>query len=267
MKNIRENVNAIKNHTASAITTVHAISFAIFDVGYIILDRFLKIYLPDIWWGDVLKAIFVAGAYIVIYQLVKCVYNRFISYSNPKFDIEGKWYHVHIPNDFFNNNIINRASLSAGITRIRRDLNDFTFSSENYDFTVETDFEGNMTVKSNGRLRTSWWTETSEICEGNDMDIVEIYKAHSERRQNIEIDECPVCHSKFEDKIILEEASDHRFGIHLYKIDTEKGLIVCDYSDCFPSLKSGKMYLYKNKEDRDNKIIEYFKDNHKKAVL
>lgn len=256
-----DSIDGIKNHTASAIALVHTISFAIFDVGYIVLERLLRTYLPDIWWAEVLKAIFVAVAYIIIYNIVKLVYNCLISVFKPKFDIEGEWYHVHIPNDFLNDNVIPRRSLSAGVTTIKRDLNDFTFDSYNYDFSVTRNDNGETAVIKGDELRTHWCTETSEICEGNDFNIVEVYRAHSNRRQTIEISECPICHSKFKKEKHLEEASDYRYGIHMYRIDAKNNIIVCDYSDCFPSLKSGKLYLYKTEEERNKKIIEYFKNN------
>lgn len=265
MKNRDQNldsVDGIKNHTASAIAIVHTISFGIFDVGYIILERVLRTYLPDIWWAEVLKAGFVALAYVIIYKIVKAIYNYLISLFNPKFDIEGEWYHVHIPNDFLNDNVVVRKTLSAGVTTIKRDLNDFTFNSDNYDFSVGKSDNGEVVVKQGNVIRTHWCTETSEICDGNDFNIVEVYRARSERRQTIEISECPICHSRFENEKYLEEASDYRYGIHMYRIDTRNNMIICDYSDCFPSLKSGKMYLYKTEEERNKKIIKYFENNH-----
>ena len=250
----KKDVNKIKNHTASAIAKLHGLTFICFEIAYISADKIVNVYLPDAWWGVALgilyDALSVAIIYWSIYYLLKYIYNKIID-RNTKFDIDGEWYHVHIPHIR-----TERPSLSAGVTYITRNLKDFTFYSLNYDFYVKN---GEVTQK-NDEWKTQWFTETSEICDdNNEIDIVEVYKAVSNEEQTIEVDKCPICKSCLTEAI--PESKEHRYGIHKYKIHKNQDIIVCDYSDCWPSLKSGKLYLYKDKAERDKKIREYFRCN------
>lgn len=245
-----ENINGIKNHTAQTIALVHSLSFGIFEVLYILLDYFLGMYLPDMLWGKLLEAIFCGCAYWCIYKIVKLVVEKMWISKKTKYKIEGIWHHVHIPHTW------DEKKLSAGKTTIKREVNDFTFSGENFHYNVE----GGKAVRKGIDTRTEWYTETSEICDdNNEMDIIEIYKAVSGEVQKIPSNECPLCKCKLpEDKERPEQAGRIRHGIHIYKIKKDKDEIVCQYSDCYPSLKSGVLYLYKDEARRDERIMEYF---------
>jgi len=168
----KDNVNQIKNHTAIAITVTHSITFGIFYILEILLSYLLKTLLPDGIWGTIIKAIFDAVTYGLLYMLVKFCYNKYIDLNKPKFNISGKWYHVHIPR-ILNSIDYSREYLSAGETVIMRDLNDFTFVGFNYDFALSL----NGKVEQKDKMwKTQWETETSEICDSsNQYDIIEVY--------------------------------------------------------------------------------------------
>ena len=249
-----EDIFDIKNHTADAIENVHNLTFIAFEsLVYIILDRivFSRI-LPDTVWSEILRAIIIAFGYIFLYKIVKKIYSKCIIKKHPIFNIDGdKWYHVHIPNSIGENQVIE--SLSAGTTSISRNLNDFTFKASNYRYAVK---DGNV-VKIREEATTTWCTETSEICDSNENHIIEVYRASSDGYMTTEIHNCPVCNRTFTRPKTIEETQQFRYGIHLYRIINENK-IICTYSDCWPSLKSGKLYLYRNKEERDRKIKRFF---------
>ena len=256
-----KSVEKIKNHSVEAVEKVHVRAFVLFElVVYILMERvlFSRVLVANEWyetlWCEIIRCIAFAGGYYVLFVLVKKYYSWKIIKDRPKFDVEGEWYHVHIPNKLGQNEI--KKPLSAGVTTIVRDLNDFTFKSENYKYVVED----GVVKQYSSEPSTTWHTETSEICDSNHYDLVEVYQAHSAERQTVRVEECPVCKQHFARAIDIPEAAEMRYGIHLYRIEPKKQRIVCDYSDCWPSLKSGKLYLYKNKADRDARIKEYFEN-------
>lgn len=246
-------VNNIKNHTAETIDKVNEVTFILFEIIiYIAIDRILldKI-LPSGIWSEIIRAIVFAVGYKAIYTLVKFLFNKAITKKYPRLDIDGQWFHVHIPNDLGENQ--KREKLSAGVTTISRELNDFTFSAENFRYTLQN----GSVVKLSAEPSTTWCTETSEICDGNETHIVEVYRATSDSNQVTEVNSCPVCSRHFSTPKKIEESIKQRYGIHLYRI-RNKEEIVCTYSDCWPSLKSGKLYMYRSEQKRDEKIKEFF---------
>ncbi len=259
MKKDREvkDVVDIKNHTADAIESVHAGSFIAFEIlVYIGLDRVvLGKLLPETIWSEILRAVAFALGYILIYTVVKRIYSAWIIRKRRILDIAGDepWYHVHIPDMSFSEDR-EITALSAGKTYISRNLNDFTFNAKNYKYTLD---ENGAVKKLDSEPSTTWCTETSEICEGNDIHIVEIYKASSHAAPTAEIHTCPVCKRRYSGAKTVSEAPRQRYGIHLYQIQ-DANKIICTYSDCWPSLKSGKLYLFRKEEDRDAKIREFF---------
>ena len=290
-KTKEKKIKDIKNHTAEAVEKVHIWTFAAFEIiVYIGLDRivFGRI-LPNSVWAEILRAVIFAFAYAILYRCIKFIFEKI---KQGKLPIEGKWYHVHIPNTELLGIQTKKETLSAGTTRVSRNLNDFTFLSNNYKYTVDytNNPEGNVVVvTNNGTLCTedrindeifytydrngkrnlyhldpctTWYTETSEICDGNDIDLVEVYKAQSTRKQTIAIQQCPTCGSEYAEPRSITEATEDRYGIHKYKLSSrDEREMICTYSDCWPSLKSGKLYLYRDRNARDNKIKEFFMDN------
>lgn len=258
-------VEKIKNHTAETIEKVHVCTFFVFDaLVYILFDRVVlsrvlsKYEILDTALGDVIGFIVFGVGYTVIFCIVKKIFNRCIAKNHPRFDIEGLWYHVHIPNRLGENSSV-KEPISAGTVEVSRDLNDFTFSACNFKYTVKDGAVFQIQREKN----TKWWTETSEICESNDFQIVEVYKASSEGKQTVKVEKCPVCGESFKEAREVEEATEYRYGIHLYDLNESKskGKIVCKYSDCWPSRKSGNLFMYRSEAERDAKIMEYFQGN------
>ncbi len=259
-KRAKKNVSNIKNYTAEDIHVVHKWTFIIFEaVVYIAIDRwFLARYLENNLWCEMLRAVVFAVGYMLINMLVKKAYNRIIVYRHPKLKIEGEWYHVHIPNSLSDRNEF-RESISAGTTTVSRKFRDFTFVASNYRYT----FSDGKVLKLDTEANTEWWTEVSEYVESNEFQIAEIYTAKTKKEQNVKITKCPVCERNFTDPRCITEATKRRYGIHLYSIKDRENM-VCEYSDCWPSLKSGTLYFYKSKEKRDKKIKEFFYEQNKK---
>lgn len=281
MKNTR--IEDIKNHTADTIEKVHAWTFTLFDIFVcILLDKVvLERFLPDSLWAEFIRAVAFAGGYYLIYLAIRFFLKVTTQSKHP---FEGKWYHVHIPNDALAADQARIERLSAGITHVARNLNDFTFVANNYRYTVDAD--GNLLVRIRESLCrekedevfyrtdpkgneikvladavTEWHTETSELCDGNEWDLVEIYKATSEEQQTLTIHECPTCGRRYGTPKVVEEAPRSRYGIHLYSVKDNGNQLVCTYSDCWPSLKSGKLYMFRSRSDRDAKIKEFFREH------
>ena len=131
-------IKKIKNHTADSIEKVHGWTFVIFEIiVYIAIDRILlDRFLPDNIWAEIIRAVAFGLGYFIIYILVKGAYGKF-GKSNLPFD--GTWYHVHIPDTSLLARQGHIESLSAGTTKISRNLNDFTFRGKNYRYTVDQD--------------------------------------------------------------------------------------------------------------------------------
>ena len=279
----KNGIKNIKNHTASTISWVHNLTFGLFDAFVcILLDRIiLERLLPNNIWAEIIRGCAFAGGYYAIYFIIKFILEKATKNSIP---FEGKWYHVHIPNNSLVVNQERIATLSAGVTNVSRKLNDFTFVSRNYRYTVDNnenlfvrirdtlckekaDEEFYRTDQNGNEIRvfaepdTKWHTETSEISDENGLDLVEIYKATSEQQQVLTIYECPTCRRRYNTPRVIDEAPRSRYGIHLYTVKENGDWLHCKYSDCWPSLKTGDLYLFRNRNDRDAKIQEFFREH------
>lgn len=276
---IREqDVAQIKNHTASTIEWVHGTAFLVFyffeTVLEYILEKIDANLIPDGGWGEALRIFLVvleyafgALAFMLVLHLIKHCYTLKLKMSKSKYDLPKEWYHVHIPQTGDGKINFTRANLSAGETLLCRNLDDFTFYGKNYDYTVE-----GTEIRRGEEVRTSWFTETAEICDDNETDIIEVYKAESTKEQTVHLDKCPLCTKKYDKDLILPGVGPgkFRYGIHKHDIKVKKAkdgserkYIECAYTDCWPSLKSGKLYLFDNPEDRDEKIKWYFAQQRK----
>ena len=274
----------IKNHTADAIEFVHDISFALFDIiiclalDSLVLDKFL----PNSIWGEIIRAIAFAGGYYLIVFIVKFFFEKT---SKKTHSFDGTWYHVHIPDTTLIEGQQNIVTLSAGTTLVSKNLNDFTFEAQNYKYTIDKDYNiivlddsgARYIEKDNGYFSpidqtrkncevylepsTRWWTETSEIVDEIGIDIVEVYRAESAENPTIAIQQCPVCKRRYTSVRTIDEAPRTRYGIHMYKMESDNNCIVCSYSDCWPSLKAGKLYLFRDKQVRDDKIKNFFRNH------
>ena len=91
------------------------------------------------------------------------------------------------------------------------------------------------------------------------------YNASTSTVANIVIDSCPCCKNKFDTPKTIVEAEKLRYGIHKLTIDktsykSKQGYtrINAQYLDCWPSLKSGELKLFRSEEERNKSIEAYF---------
>ena len=193
--------------------------------------------------------------YSILFFVVKLIYDFILKKKNDKLLIEGVWYHVHIPcymgmEDYSYN------QLSCGTTRVTRKLFDFTFVGDNRKFLL---CEGQIVKKDQNT--THWYTKATKISDENDFDIIQVYEARTTGTQQKEIKECPCCKSKFEEPVIIQEAERFRHGIHKISIidtDPKHIMMQAEYSDCYPSFKSGMLLFYRTEKERDDRVKEFF---------
>lgn len=260
-RKLLESIKKIQNHTASKIATTHGIAMSIFLVSSEILNYLVY---PELSEGVVKFIIMVfldAILYYVIYKITKTVIEYRININNPKFDIQGEWYHVHIPH-IWNEIDYSRVNLRCGFTIIKREMYDFSFSGENSNYCVE-----NGEARESGTpKKTTWNTIVSEMSEtlNDDYDIIEVYKATTTESSKLNFDKCPLCEMPLQKTL---DAGQNRYGVHKYKIelgayDEKLGYVkmTAKYSDCWPSYKNGELLLFRKKEDRDKMIVEYFEE-------
>ena len=271
-KRIKQNISEVKkqtNHSVNIVTKNHSIAFGIFFVAEKVIDYYFYPCIPD----GIVKIIIIALVALLLYPLIYFCVNAFmdmyIEKSKKKYDIQGEWYHVHIPHiaeeiDY------TREALSCGITTIGRELNDFALKGENEDYYVDAN---NQVVVRTGRT-TSRHTVISEISEDSncDYDIIQIYNSTTNVAPNITIRQCPCCGQEYDTPIRVREAATSRYGIHKYTVDSTSNIngkgytrIKARYVDAFPSLKIGELLLYRNKDERDARIKEYFAEKEQRC--
>lgn len=255
------------NHNADFVEKIHGIAFAFFVLIKALLDFWLFPLLPEISWVKILVVALVdIGLYSSLYFLVKWVYNKSIARDDRFRNLKGTWYHVHIPYTLGDVDY-NRSTLRAGKTTISRDLYDFTFEGTNWSYSADEQGE----IICNEHNPTRWNTVISELSTSRETshDVIQIYRATTDSRQVVHTNICPCCKQEFNGTIDIDEAEPSRYGVHKLRMIVEDApdgkhrtceRIECDYSDCWPSLKIGKLLIFKNKKDRDAKIKEYFKN-------
>ncbi|MBO5247813.1 MAG: hypothetical protein J6B54_00755 [Clostridia bacterium] len=254
------------NHNADFVEKIHGIAFAFFVLIKALLDYWIFPLLPDISWVKILVVALVdIGLYGSLYFLVKLVYNKLIERDDRFRNFNGTWYHVHIPYTLGEVDHT-RDILRAGKTVIHRDLYDFSFEGTNFGFSV--DDQGN--VVCDGHNPTRWNTVISELSTSRETvhDVIQIYKAQTDSRQVVHTNICPCCKQEFGRTLDITEADPSRYGVHKIRMvldDVGEGakgqrcdVLECEYSDCWPSLKTGKLLIFRRKADRDAKIKEYF---------
>lgn len=252
----------INNPTSNAVASIHTITFTVFFIIDAVLNELLYPYLERELSSDALRifitAVIAAFLYSALYVVIKKLYDYFCIKRERKYDISGKWYHVHIPNTLGRVDYT-KDKLRAGEVLISRDMFDFTFVGDN--FYYFSDDNGNLVQDHSDDTR--WYTKSSKLSDENDFDIIEIYEAKTKNTAVNTLKECPCCRTRFEAPKTITEAEKFRHGIHKFDfIVNENG--VCDeirgeFSDCWPSLKCGEIILYRDKQSRDERINEYFR--------
>ena len=259
-----------QNHSVQKVAWCHGVAFGFFVALEKVMSFFISPLLPE----GIIKLLVTIAVdsllYATILKLVHMAMDRKIDRSNKQYDIKGTWYHVHIPHiggqvDY------SRTSLRGGETTITRNLYDFIFLSANNSCSVKG---RQVVVKKDGQ--TSWQTVVSEISDSPDSgyDLIQIYKADTPTVTNMKITECPCCGQAYETPIEIREADSSRFGVHKFRVDRssyQEGVgytrIQAAYYDCWPSIKSGELLLFKSEEERDDCIRQYFKEKKKQEKI
>lgn len=248
----------IQNDTAKTLGVIHGTAFTAFFV----VDKILtQIAYPAIEKRTskvlmiALSAVIAVFLYSTVYYVVKKIYDVFLLKKEPKLNISGKWYHVHIPY-YLDKPDYSQKRLSAGTTMVSRELKDFTFVGDNKKYSFNN---GEIAVASENS--THWYTKATKLSEENDYDIIEIYEAKTKGDTEREVTSCPYCKNKFDVPIPVREVEPFRHGVHKINIVEENGqvsMMTASYSDCWPSLKCGELKFFKTEAERDECIKEFF---------
>ena len=252
----------INNLTSNVVTKVHALTFTVFFIIDAVLNELFYPFLEKELSSDALRifitAVIAAFLYSALYVIIKKTYDFVCIKRERKYDISGKWYHVHIPN-MFGKVDYSKDKLRSGEVLITRDMYDFTFVGDNFYYLLDENFN----LIQDHSDDTRWYTKASKLSDENDFDIIEIYEAKTKNNAVNKLKECPCCRTRFETPKTITEAEKFRHGIHKFDFITdEKGIcneIRGEFSDCWPSFKCGEIILYRDSKRRDEKIKEYFK--------
>lgn len=265
----KRNVNKLENKTAGAIAGIHGLTFTLFVIVQAVLSEILY---PILQQQITIKALFIgieavisAILYVVLNKyVVRPIYDFIILKENKNMKIKGHWYHVHIPTLLNGEDDLSLNRLRGGETEINRDLYDFTLRAQNW-YLFPDD---NGKICENRSNTTRWQTKATYSSDMNDMDIIEIYEANTTAQQAHTFETCPCCKTTFDKPLDIPIANQHRYGVHKFDVEMDdKGRvvkIVGTFSDCWPSLKIGNLYLFKTEQERDERVRKYFED--KKAA-
>ena len=247
----------LTNHTAKALVAIHGIAFTVFYIIEKLLAEFFYPWMQQTLgktWYVIITIVVAPFLYKFLAMIVQWVYDKRMVAKNKKLDISGTWYHVHIPH-YMGSVDYSLGRLSVGTTTVSREFNDFTFAGDNRRCYWQ---DGKIVLgEENG---THWYTKASKLSDENDFDLIEIYEAKTRGTPMLTADKCPCCHTAFDKPIQIAEAENYRHGIHKLNIVTEGGktYLKGEYSDCWPSLKTGELYFFRTEEERDAVIADYF---------
>lgn len=248
----------LKNASAEAQSAIHGIAFTIF----FIIEQFLSEFLYPYLEARIAKILYIAisavvaaGLYSSLFLIVKLLYDLIILKRNKRMQISGVWYHVHVPYCMGKEDYTQKR-LSVGTTTISRNLMDFTFKGDNGQCYMQSD--GSLSFKNENP--THWYTKATKLSDENDLDIIEVYEAKTKGDPTRRVDSCPCCKTKFDIPITLTEAERYRHGVHLLHVKSENGTMMMqgEYSDCWPSLKTGEIFFYRTEEERNERIKLFF---------
>ncbi|MBQ8685939.1 MAG: hypothetical protein IJ514_07195 [Clostridia bacterium] len=247
----------VNNTSASTLSKIHGIAFTVFFIIEQILSELVYPYLETVISKPLyiaISAVVAAVLYSALFFVVRAVYDFMLTRKDKRLQIDGLWYHVHIPH-YMGKEDYSQVRLSVGTTTVSRDLLDFTFVGNN-ERCYMTD--GKLDIRSENA--THWYTKATKLSDENDFDIIEIYEAQTRGNPTISVESCPCCRTKFETPVELSEAERFRHGIHKIDVKQENGktYLKGEYSDCWPSLKTGELFWYRTAEERDEKAREFF---------
>ncbi|MBQ7924036.1 MAG: hypothetical protein IJ329_01880 [Clostridia bacterium] len=255
----------INNHTANAVGKIHGLTLSAFLIVNIVVTAvlqgelfpFLQDFLGTTWLA-VIGSIIDATLYGGLYALIKWLCDKSFLRKNKKFDIAGRWYHVHIPRQLGEVDY-SAKYLSAGYTDISRELYDFTLNGYNKHMKMFDDG-----VFPSDDYTTHWYTKATKFADSNEFDLIEIYEAESKGRSVRELKSCPCCKTQFPTPVNISDSENYRYGIHTFKLFTKGVSGVCErieaeYSDCWPSLKNGDIFFFRTEAERNEYIKNYFR--------
>ena len=157
--------------------------------------------------------------------------------ENKVFDIGGLWYHVHLSDDDEKYIRIGKVIIeqdyspdnytSLHITGTNHNIDYYDSGNEKFkeNITKRSEFEGDYSLKNNGKIQGIF---TSKRIFNGEFNLVEV-------------------------------ASGSRRGIHDFLIDVysdSTDCIIGEFHDEAPSPKMGSIYLFRNKCDRDEFVLE-----------
>ena len=247
----------LTNHTAKVVAAIHGLAFTVFYIIEKLLAEFVYPWMQQAI-GKVLYVVITIVVAPFLYKglaaLVQKLYDKHLLNKNPKLKIAGEWYHVHVPH-YMGNVDYSLNRLSVGKTTISRQFSDFTFVGNN----KRCYFRDGQIVLGDENS-THWYTKATKLSDENDFDLIEIYEAKTRGTPMVTVDKCPCCNTAFDNPVQLAEAENYRHGIHKLNIVTEGGTTYLkgEYSDCWPSLKTGELYFFRTKEECDAVILDYF---------
>ncbi|MBQ8885553.1 MAG: hypothetical protein IJY62_04220 [Clostridia bacterium] len=255
----------ISNRSASAVAKIHSLAFTLFFIFDTLLNEFLYPVLERELSSRALRifitAVIAASLYAALYALLRVGYDFISAKRDKKLNIGGTWYHVHIPHNLDREDY-SKNELRAGVTKISRDLYDFTFVANNYYYSLNPD----GSLKVDHRDDTHWYTKATKLSDENDFDLIQIYEAKTKNNAKTKLASCPCCQTQFSEPLEIALAEKFRHGIHKLDIIEEDGRfakpmkITGEFSDCWPSLKSGDILFFRNEQERDERIREFFEN-------
>lgn len=161
--------------------------------------------------------------------------------ENKRYNIGGSWYHIHLSND-------DESYIRIGTVEIKQNFkpNEYLklrLSGINYNV-KHTEEDGKIKIVEETMKRTKWDGEYTMNLEGQ---IVGLFNARRDFS------------SKFGENKVDRGI---RRGIHDFNINEridEFESFVGEFHDEAPSPKTGCIYMFRNKEDRNKYLMEYLK--------
>lgn len=254
----------IKNSTASTVSSLHGITFTVFFIVDSVLNEFFYPFLESSMHKAIamcITAVIAAVLYSIVFFICSWIYNLILKRKDKKYNIDGTWYHVHIPKQLSGGgkDDYTQTQLSCGITKVSRNFYDFTFVGNNAKYSVE-----NNQIKVKSENTTHWYTKSTRVSDENDFDIIQIYEAKTNGIPRRLLKSCPCCKTEFENSIEIQEAERFRHGVHKIQInyneDDNYMSMRAEYSDCWPSFKYGELLFFRTEQERDDRIKLFFEE-------
>ncbi len=223
----------------SFIFGLHEIVFAFFLVINSIVNRWVYAFLERTfstdWLISVIDLVISLFLYLIIYLIVYAIV-KYITLNLKKdvLKISGTWYHVHVKQD--ENGIIPSPTLRAGVTNIKQDFCEVSFTATNYSYGIEN---GEVVKYDNARKNTGW-KSWSVDWDGKEK-LITCFKADTPVKTGGEY--------------------THRHGIHKLEIHLKEKTIYGDFADEYPSKNRGEIYFFRTEQQLYDFIKTFYIEN------